>query len=132
MKKVSTRFASLFTVSFKETLWKSSCIRFLVLIPFSIYFKSILSICYEWVSTAQNSIARQSIGQHFWQEINSSTQNFSTAWIKLNRAQPDLTSWKKVTTGRHFFLVQHINWKTQFLTYREFFAILVHELTYPT
>jgi hypothetical protein len=36
-----------------------------------------------WVSTAQNLIARQSIGQHFWQEINCSTQNFPTAQIEL-------------------------------------------------
>jgi hypothetical protein len=52
-------------------------------------------ILFEWGSTAQNLIARQSIGQHFWQEINCSTQNFSTAQIKLSRAQPDSTSWQK-------------------------------------
>jgi hypothetical protein len=46
----------------------------------------------EWVSTARNLIARQSIGQHFWQEINCSTQNFSNARIELSRAQPDSTS----------------------------------------
>ena len=45
----------------------------------------------EWVWTAQNLIARQSIGRHFWQEINCSTQNLSTA--------EQLT--KKVTNGRH-------------------------------
>ena len=39
----------------------------------------------EWVSTARNLIARQSIGQHFWQEINCSTQNFSTAQIELTK-----------------------------------------------
>jgi hypothetical protein len=46
----------------------------------------------EWVSTAQNLIARQSIGQHFWQEINCSTQNLSTARIHLILAQPDSIS----------------------------------------
>jgi len=46
----------------------------------------------EWVSTAQNLIAQQSIGQHFWQEINCWTQKFTTAQIELSQAQPDLTS----------------------------------------
>ncbi len=36
----------------------------------------------EWGSTARNLIAQQSIGQHFWQEINCATQNLSTARIK--------------------------------------------------
>ena len=56
----------------------------------------------EWVSTARNLIARQSIGQHFLQEINCSTQNLSTAWIQLILAQPDSSSW-------HFFLVRKVN-----------------------
>jgi hypothetical protein len=66
----------------------------------------------EWGSTARNLIARQLIGRHFWQEINCSTQNFSTARIELSQAQPDSSSW-------HFFLVQHINWKSQSFTYRD-------------
>ncbi len=45
----------------------------------------------EWGSTARNSIARQSIGQHFWQEINCSTQNLSTAQIELIPAKLDLS-----------------------------------------
>ncbi len=45
----------------------------------SVFIKYYLSSTEEWVSTAQNLIARQSIGQHFWQEINCSTQNLSTA-----------------------------------------------------
>ncbi len=61
----------------------------------------------EWVSTARNLITWQSIGRHFWQEINCSTQNLSTARIQLILAQPDLSSsgfeqlTKKVTNGRH-------------------------------
>ncbi len=60
------------------------------------------SCMWEWVSTAQNLIARQSIGQHFWQEINWLTQNFSTARIKLNWAQPDWTSWQKSEMVNNF------------------------------
>jgi hypothetical protein len=33
-----------------------------------------------------NRDLRQSIGQHFWQEINCSTHNYSTAQIKLSQA----------------------------------------------
>ncbi len=47
----------------------------------------------EWGWNAQNLIARQSIGRHFWQEINCSTQNLSTARIQLILAQPDSSSW---------------------------------------
>ncbi len=54
----------------------------------------------EWGSTARNLIARQSFARHFWQEINCSTQNLSTA------------------RSGYFFLVQHINRKSQFFTYR--------------
>ncbi len=36
----------------------------------------------EWGSTARNSIARQPFARHFWQEINCSTQNLSTARIQ--------------------------------------------------
>jgi hypothetical protein len=53
----------------------------------------------QWGWTARNSIAQQSTGQHFWQEINCLTQNLSTARIELSRAQPDSSSW-------HFFLVK--------------------------
>ncbi len=42
----------------------------------------------EWGLTAWNSIAQQLIGWHFWQEINCSTQNLSTARIQLILAQP--------------------------------------------
>ena len=37
----------------------------------------------EWGWTARNLIARQSIVRHFWQEINCSSQNLSTARIQL-------------------------------------------------
>ncbi len=45
------------------------------------YNLSSLNKIEEWGSTAWNLIARQSIGGHFWQEINCSTQNLSTARI---------------------------------------------------
>ncbi len=76
---------------------------------------------FEWGWTARNLIALQSIGRHFWQEINCSAQNLSTARIQLILAQPDSSSWQKsdncstVSTSWHFFLVQHINWKVNFL-----------------
>jgi hypothetical protein len=38
----------------------------------------------DWGSTARNLIARQSFARHFWQEINCSTQNLSTARIRLS------------------------------------------------
>jgi hypothetical protein len=38
-----------------------------------------ISIKNEWGSTARNLIAQQSFARHFWQEINCSTQNLSTA-----------------------------------------------------
>jgi mannitol/fructose-specific phosphotransferase system IIA component (Ntr-type) len=56
------------------------------------YIKKYLTDFEEWGSTAQNLIAQQSTGPHFWQEINCSTRNFSTARITLSQAQPDLTS----------------------------------------
>ncbi len=68
-------------------------------------------VSYEWGWTAQNSIARQSFARHFWQEINCSTQNLSTAQIRLSEDKLDSSSW-------HFFLVQHINWKSPYFTYR--------------
>jgi hypothetical protein len=77
---------------------------------------------FEWGSTARNLIAQQSIGWHFWQEINCKTQNLSTAQIHLILAQLDSKSWQKsdkwttLSSSWHFFLVQHINWKSQFLT----------------
>ena len=49
----------------------------------------------EWGWTAQNLIARQSFAQHFWQQINRSTQNLSTAQIQLILAQLDSSSWQK-------------------------------------
>ena len=75
----------------------------------------------EWVSTAQNLIARQSIGRHFWQEINCSkfecsTINWSTLLAGnqlldtkfincLNPVNPGSTGFeqltKKVTIGPH-------------------------------
>ncbi len=58
----------------------------------------------EWGWTARNSIARQSFARHFWQQINCSIQNLSTA--------------QKLSSSWHFFLVWHINWKSQFFTYR--------------
>ncbi len=45
----------------------------------------------EWGWTARNLNARQSIGRHFWQEINCSTQILPTARIQLILAQPDST-----------------------------------------
>jgi hypothetical protein len=50
---------------------------------------------FEWGWTARNLIAQQSIGQHFWQEINCSTQNLSTARIQLILAKPDSSKWQK-------------------------------------
>ncbi len=50
---------------------------------------------WEWGWTARNSIARQSIGRYFWQEINCSTQNLSNARIQLILAQLDSSSWQK-------------------------------------
>jgi hypothetical protein len=92
---------------------------------------SVLNYCirlkssyFEWGSTAQNLIARQSIGRHFWQEINYSTQNLSTARIKLSRAQPDSSSW-------HFFLVQDINWKSQFLPIEMVNNVICHTCSWP-
>ncbi len=49
----------------------------------------------EWGWTAQNSIARQSFARHFWQEINCSTQNLSTARIQLILAKLDSSKWQK-------------------------------------
>ncbi len=49
----------------------------------------------EWWWTAQNSIARQSFARHFWQQINCSTQNLSTAQIQLILAQLDSSRWQK-------------------------------------
>jgi hypothetical protein len=59
------------------------------------YFDLKILLINEWGWTAQNSIARQSIGRHFWQEINCLTRNFSTAWIQLNRAELDSSRWQK-------------------------------------
>ncbi len=78
-------------------------------IPFPVLPIRFLCKLYERGWTARNLIARQSIGRHFWQEINCSTQNLSTDRIQLILAQLDLSSW-------HFFLVRHINWKSQFFT----------------
>ncbi len=87
----------------------------------------------EWGWTAQNSIARQSFARRFWQQINCSTQNLSTARIQLILAKPDSSKWQKMcqllntvkcvncstlSSSWHFFLVWHINWKSQFFTYR--------------
>ena len=75
----------------------------------------------EWGWAARNLIAQQSIGWHFWQEINCKTQNLSTAEIHLILAQLDSKSlqksdkWTTLSSSWHFFLVQHINWKSQFL-----------------
>ena len=52
-------------------------------------------ISYEWGWTAQNLIARQSFAWHFWQQINCSTQNLSTARIQLILAKPDSSKWQK-------------------------------------
>jgi hypothetical protein len=49
----------------------------------------------EWGWTARNSIARQSFAGHFWQQINCSTRNWSTARIQLILAQLDLNKWQK-------------------------------------
>ncbi len=76
---------------------------------FSIYLS-------EWGWTARNSIARQSFARHFWQQINCSTQNISTARIQFILAKPDSSKW--LSSSWHFFLVWHINWKSQFFTYR--------------
>ncbi len=72
----------------------------------------------EWGWTAQNLIARQSFARHFWQEINWSTQNLSTARIQLILAHLDSSSWQKKWPSSWHFLVRHINWKNQFFTYR--------------
>ncbi len=45
--------------------------------------------------TARNLIARQSFARHFWQQINCSTQNLSTAQIQLILAKPDSSKWQK-------------------------------------
>jgi hypothetical protein len=44
--------------------------------------KSIITNFDEWGWTAQNLIAQQLFARHFWQEINCSTQNLSTARIQ--------------------------------------------------
>ena len=49
----------------------------------------------EWGWTAWNLIARQSFARHFWQEINCSTQNLSTARIQLILAKLDSSKWPK-------------------------------------
>jgi hypothetical protein len=49
----------------------------------------------EWGWTARNAIARQSFARHFWQEINCSTQNLSTARIQLILAKLDSSKWQK-------------------------------------
>ncbi len=101
------------------------------------YLTCYLTKFYEWGWTAWNSIARQSFARHFWQQINCSTQNWSTARIQLILAQLDSSSWQKsdkwstlssswqksvncstLSSSWHIFLVWHINWKSQFFTYR--------------
>ncbi len=57
----------------------------------------------EWGWTARNSIARQSFARHFWQEINCSTQNLSTARIQLILAKPD-SSVKQLSLFFHSFV----------------------------
>ncbi len=49
----------------------------------------------EWGSTARNLIARQSFAQNFWQEINCSKQNISTARIQWILAKLDSSKWQK-------------------------------------
>ncbi len=55
----------------------------------------------EWGWTARNSIARQSFARHFWQEINCSTQNLSTARIQLILAKLDSSKWQKSDNFLH-------------------------------
>ena len=72
----------------------------------------------EWGWTARNSIARQSFARHFWQQMNCSAQNLSTAQIQLILAQLDSSRWQKsdkwfsLSSSWRFFLVSHINWKS--------------------
>jgi hypothetical protein len=75
----------------------TTIILFTSIIPKSILFWNFIRLpeFQEWGWTAQNSIARQSFARHFWQEINCSTQNLSTAWIQLILSQPDLSRWQK-------------------------------------
>ncbi len=62
---------------------------------FQIKIDSPVLILQEWGWTARNSIARQSFARHFWQQINCSTQNLSTARIQLILAKPDSSKWQK-------------------------------------
>jgi len=103
----------------------------------------------EWRWTAQNLIARQSIGRHFWQEINCLTQNLSTALIQLILAKPIQANDKNIVKCSNpvlnccgpFFLINSFTETARIFPGRQWFeklfnklsiilsAVLVHDLT---
>ncbi len=101
---------SLLRKGFKKSENASHAVMWLVTCNFNrflldIYFLSTRN--FEWGWTARIAIARHAIARHFWQEINCS----SLARINWIRAVD------KKSVIWHF-LMRHINWKSQFFSYR--------------